>query len=110
MARELRKRGIPTEQIKVFLGHPPSGSDATTSIYAPYEPDFLKDAAGAIEEVTTEVRGHLRQARIDRPDVDPSDVARKEAYRLTRAASAKKGAASSVSSFSPAMAMQPSCG
>src|SRR6185295_8811657 len=37
MARELRKRRVPTEQIKLFLGHLPSGSDATTSIYAPYE-------------------------------------------------------------------------
>ena len=40
MARELRKRRVPTEQIKVFLGRLPSGSDATTSIYAPCEPDF----------------------------------------------------------------------
>jgi hypothetical protein len=47
MARELRKRGIQTEQIKDFLGHLPSGSDATTSIYAPHEPDFLKNAAAA---------------------------------------------------------------
>ena len=74
MARELRKRGVPTEQIKIFLGHLPSGSDATTAIYAPYEPDFLKDAAAAIDEVMTEVRGHLQHARIDQTDIDPADL------------------------------------
>ena len=56
MARELRKRRVPTEQIKLFLGHLPSGSDATTSIYAPYEPDFLGDAVRAIEDVMAEIR------------------------------------------------------
>ena len=35
LARELRKRRVPTEQISLFLGNLPEGSDATTSIYAP---------------------------------------------------------------------------
>ncbi|WP_109122165.1 tyrosine-type recombinase/integrase [Azospirillum sp. TSO22-1] len=35
MAREMRKRRVPTEQISLFLGHLPDGSAATTSIYAP---------------------------------------------------------------------------
>jgi hypothetical protein len=73
MARELRKRRVPTEQIKLFLGHLPSGSDATTSIYAPYEPDFLGDAVRAIEEVMLEVRQHLRRVRIDQPELIPAD-------------------------------------
>ena len=46
---------LPTEQIKIFLGHLPSGSDATTSIYAPYEPEFLRDAVAAIEDVMGEI-------------------------------------------------------
>src|SRR5262249_33503645 len=37
LAREMRKRRVPTEQISLFLGHLPDGSAATTSIYAcPY--------------------------------------------------------------------------
>jgi site-specific recombinase XerD len=56
MARQLRKGGLPTEQIKILPGHLPSGSDATTSICAPYEPDFLKDAVAAIEDVMVEIR------------------------------------------------------
>jgi len=70
MAREMRKRRVPTEQISLFLGHLPSGSNATTSVYAPYEPGFLADAVNAIEEVMTEVQSHLTKIRIDRP-IDP---------------------------------------
>jgi len=73
MARELRKRRVPTEQIKLFLGHLPSGSDATTSIYAPYEPDFLGDAIRAIEGVMLDVKQHLRRVRIDQPEILPAD-------------------------------------
>jgi hypothetical protein len=50
IARDMHKRPVPTEQIKLFLGHLPSGPDATTPIYAPYEPDFLADAIQAIED------------------------------------------------------------
>ena len=71
----MRKRRVPTEQISLFLGHLPSGSDATTSIYAPYEPDFLAEAVAAIESVMTEVRKHLKRAQIDRPDIDPAELA-----------------------------------
>ena len=74
MAREMRKRKVPTEQISLFLGHLPSGSAATTSIYAPYDPDFLADAKEAIENVMAEVRKHLKRAQIDQPDVDPADL------------------------------------
>lgn len=73
MAREMRKRRVPTEQIKLILGHLPSGSDATTSIYAPYDPDFLGDAVRAIEEVMLEVRRHLKRVRIDEPELVPAD-------------------------------------
>jgi hypothetical protein len=75
LAREMRKRRVPTEQISLFLGHLPDGSAATTSIDAPYEPGFLTDAVEAIESVMSEVRTHLKHARIDRPDVDPAEAA-----------------------------------
>lgn len=70
MAREMRKRHVPTEQISLFLGHLPSGSNATTSVYAPYEPGFLADAVNAIEEVMKEIQSHLTKIRIDQP-ADP---------------------------------------
>jgi Phage integrase family len=75
MAREMRKRRVPTEQISLFLGHLPDGSAATTSIYAPYEPGFLEEAVSAIESVMAEVRSHLKHARIDSPEVDPAELA-----------------------------------
>ena len=49
MARELRKRRVPTESISLMLGHLPRGSAATTSIYAPYDPDYCRDAIEAID-------------------------------------------------------------
>jgi integrase len=75
LARELRKRRVPTEQISLFLGHLPDGSAATTSIYAPYEPGFLSDAVEAIESVMADLRKHLKRAQIDKPDIDPADLA-----------------------------------
>jgi hypothetical protein len=75
MAREMRKRRVPTEQISLFLGHLPDGSAATTSIYAPYEPGFLADGVRAIESVMDEIRAHLKRAQIDKPDIDPAELA-----------------------------------
>jgi len=84
MAREMRKRRVPTEQISLFLGHLPEGSAATTSIYAPYEPGFLSDAIQAIEAVMTEVRTHLKRAQIDKPNIDPAELADKRLKPQTR--------------------------
>ena len=67
LARELRKRRVPTEQISLFLGHLPSGVAATTSIYAPYDPGFLSDAMATIKDVMRELRGLLKRTRIDTP-------------------------------------------
>jgi integrase len=76
MAREMRKRKVPKEQISLFMGHLPKGSDATTSIYAPYEPDYCSEAVAAIEEVMAEVRKHLTRANIDQPVVDAAALAK----------------------------------
>ena len=43
-----------------MLGHLPKGSDATTSIYAPYDPDYCQEAA-AIEDMMKEIRQELRK-------------------------------------------------
>jgi len=76
MARELRKRKVPSEQISLFLGHLPKGSDATTSIYAPYEPDYCAEAVAAIESVMAEVRRHLKRADIDQPRLNAAELAK----------------------------------
>ena len=76
MAREMRKRKVPKEQISIFLGHLPKDSDATTSIYAPYDPEYCSEAVAAIESVMTEIRRHLKHANIDQPTVDAAALAK----------------------------------
>lgn len=76
MAREMRKRKVPKEQISISLGHLPKDSDATTSIYAPYEPDYCTEAVAAIESAMAEVRKHLKRANIDRPVLDARALAK----------------------------------
>ncbi len=76
MAREMRKRKVPKEQISIFLGHLPKDSDATTSIYAPYEPDYCTEAVAAIESVMAEVRRHLTRTNIDQPVLDIEALAK----------------------------------
>jgi Phage integrase family len=90
LARELRKRRVPTEQISLFLGHRPGGSAATTSIYAPYGPGFLRDAVDAVESVMADVRKHLRRARIDEPELDPADLAATTGKRYRHGVGDKK--------------------
>jgi hypothetical protein len=60
MSREMRKRRVPTEEIGLFLGHRPDESVATTTIYAPYEPDFMANAVTAIEDVFAELEKIVR--------------------------------------------------
>jgi hypothetical protein len=69
------KRRAPTEQISLFLGHLPKGSDATTSNYAPYDPDFCAEAVEAIERIMADVRGQLKRANIDQPTLDVAAAA-----------------------------------
>ena len=76
MAREMRKRKVPKEQISIFLGHLPKDSDATTSIYAPYQPDYCSEAVAAIESVMAEIRKHLKRANIDQPVLDIAALAK----------------------------------
>jgi len=67
MARELLRRLVPRHQIGLFLGHIPTGSEATTWIYTPDDPDYCVEAIKAIEAVMTEIRGHLKVGSIDDP-------------------------------------------
>jgi len=76
MAREMRKRKVPKEQISLLLGHLPKDSDATTSIYAPYDPEYCSEAVAAIEAVMSEVRSYLKRADIDCPIIDVDKLAK----------------------------------
>ena len=76
MARELRKRRVPGEQISLFLGHLPKNADATTSIYAPYDPEYCSEAVAAIEDVMTEIRKHLKRANLNQPVLDVEMLAK----------------------------------
>jgi len=84
MAREMRKRKVPKEQISMFLGHLPKDSDATTSIYAPYEPEYCAEAVAAIESVMAEVRKHLKRAFIDQPARDAAALAKSISSKTKR--------------------------
>ena len=59
MATELRKRGVPPWEVSGMLGH--RSEYKTTEIYAHYAPDYLGDAAGAIDEYFRELRPHLNR-------------------------------------------------
>jgi hypothetical protein len=76
MAREMRKRKVPREQISLFLGHLPKDSDATTSIYAPYDPEYCSEAVAAIEAVMAEIRLHLKRTNIDQTVLDIETLAK----------------------------------
>ena len=84
MAREMRKRKVPKQQISMFLGHLPKDSDATTSIYAPYEPEYCAEAVAAIESVMAEVRKHLKRAFIDQPARDAAALAKSISSKTKR--------------------------
>ena len=60
----------------MFLGHLPKASDATTAIYAPYEPEYCSEAVAAIKGVMAEVRKHLKRANIDEPVMDAAALAK----------------------------------
>lgn len=99
MARELRRRRVPLDEIGLFLGHLPRGNLATTSIYAPMEPEYCTVAIAAIEDVMAEVQAHLKSPlRLDDPvgvashllekrprEAKLSDVERRELLAMIRA-------------------------
>nr|WP_274389824.1 tyrosine-type recombinase/integrase [Azospirillum doebereinerae] len=68
MARELRKARVPGDQISIFLGHLPQGAAGTTAVYAPYEPDYLADAAAAINAVMVRLAALTKGGQAPAPD------------------------------------------
>lgn len=70
MAREMRRRRVPGEEISLMLGHQVAGAK-TTQIYAPYDPSYCSNAVAAIEDYF-----HTLQKMTKRPLIGPRAVDR----------------------------------
>jgi integrase len=55
VATELRRRGVPPEQMSVLLGHRPAGMERMTAVYAKYDPRYLAEAVAALQALLMEV-------------------------------------------------------
>lgn len=73
LARELRRRKVNPVEIDMMLGHAQPGN-RTSEIYAPYEPDYCRDAAAAIDDFCRRLQQHTSQ-----PITSPAEVAGKAA-------------------------------
>jgi hypothetical protein len=62
MSRELRKRRVDKDQLELMLGH--RLPDKTTQIYAPYEPDYCREATAASDDVMAELQKVTRRRLI----------------------------------------------
>ncbi len=60
VATELRRRGVPAEQMSVLLGHRPADMERMTAVYAKYDPRYLTDAVAALQALLTEVNQNAR--------------------------------------------------
>lgn len=66
IARELRRQRVSGEEISLFLGHRPSGISHTTTIYAPFDPDYLRGAADCIDAYMLRLKAEMERGSIDR--------------------------------------------
>jgi integrase len=55
VATELRRRGVPPDQMSVLLGHRPAGMERMTAVYAKYDPRYLAEAVTALQALLMEV-------------------------------------------------------
>jgi integrase len=60
VATELRRRGMPSEQLSVLLGHRPVDMERMTAVYAKYDPHYLAEAVAALQALLTEVNQDAR--------------------------------------------------
>ncbi len=70
MAREMRKRKVPLEQIAGFLGHNMPGF-RTTEIYADVVPEVLADARQGIDDILCELQAHTTRKLLPAPTMHP---------------------------------------
>ncbi len=79
LARELRRRGVPKDQVEYQLGH---RRLSTTDIYAPYEPSFNGEARDALDGILADL-DKLTDRSLLRPIAPVAlDLRRKEGVRL----------------------------
>jgi len=68
MGRELRAGGASGEDVSLFLGHIPVGANEVTSVYSPYDPNYLKKAVTIIEAYWDRLRWEVeKQAAVFTP-------------------------------------------
>lgn len=58
IATELRRRGVPGEQLSVLLGHRPPELAPMTAVYAHYDPAYLREAVDRLDSILGEVERH----------------------------------------------------
>lgn len=63
IATELRRRGVPAEQISGLLGH--AAMNRTTEVYAKYDPAYLREAKAALTTIFCEVQDHAKKWTAD---------------------------------------------
>ena len=55
MGRELRRRGVPRDQISILLGHLRTSANDMDLIYSPDEPDYCREAVNVIDEICADL-------------------------------------------------------
>ncbi len=68
VGRFMRRHGVETEEISLWLGHraPPSNCE-TTLIYSPYGPNYLSNAKAAVEKFFEEIASHAATPLLEPP-------------------------------------------
>jgi len=55
LPRYMRRKGVPGDQISIYLSHLVVTEHSTTMIYSPHDPDYCREAAAAVDEWCAEV-------------------------------------------------------
>lgn len=63
IATEMRRRGVPAEQISGILGH--VAMNRTTEVYAKYDPAYLREAKTVLTSIFAEVQEHAARWAAD---------------------------------------------
>lgn len=63
IATELRRRGVPAEQISGLLGH--VAMSRITEVYAKYDPSYLREAKAVLTTIFLEVQNHAESWSAD---------------------------------------------
>jgi len=80
LGREMRRRKVPADELSIMLGHIPKDSSRTSEIYAPYEPDYCRFAAAAIDAFLDAVRAASTR-KLARPESNKRQAVRRTSTR-----------------------------